>query len=1350
MKLNLTVCYGSLAKPWRWITALALLLSSAFAVAQPTFTQSFDPDQIAPGSGSVLTYTISNGGVAGVTDLAFINVLPAGVILATGANPFSNCTDAIVDAPDGGSTIDMSEARLGSGQSCFVRVDVVATGPGTFMNVSGDLTSSAGNSGPSSDDLTAIANRPTFSKSFFPTLIQVGAISRLTFTMDGSGLTSNSFNGNFSDFLPSGLRVADFADVSTDCVGVPMVTPGASSVSLFGVFLATGSSCTLELNVVAEAAGRFDNRSEPYNSSSGNSGRANAVLNAARTSLVKNFAGPVRPGDVVELTFDIRNYDRGDDLTQLTFSDDLDAMLSGATAVGLPLNDVCGSGSQISGTSLITLMNGSLPPSGTCQFSVMVQIPAGAAQGTYPNTTSTIDGLLSAAMFSDLAATADLQVQPAPMLTKVISPATALPGDLVTVDFTLTNVDTINPATDVTFTDVVGEWLTIDQLYNLPPAGFCNGTGFASQFDVQNVRNLTISGITLAAGASCSFSVSLTLPVDFPTGSYLNEVDQVNATVNGMSISGSGAADTLNVVAAPSLSKSFADDPVNAGSLVTLEFTLSHSENAPADATLIAFTDDLNATLAGLVAVGLPLVDPCGPGSSLSGTTTLTFTGGNLAPGSDCVFNVQLQTPAGAAPGDYPNTTSTVSAFVGGLVVDGPAASDTLRIQPLVVSKRFVESPIFVGTPTVTLEFTLENLSASAAVSSIFFTDSLTTALSGLAYGGPPLMNICGAGSSIAGTTSLVFVGGSLAPGTSCTFSLLLNVPAAAGAGDYGNLTSAVSGVVGGNAAVFAPATATLQIVEPLAFAKSFIDDPTQAGGTVTLSFIINNSDPAQAISNLTFTDDLDAALPGLVATGLPMNNVCGAGSTLSGTSLMTLTGGSLPSGGSCVFNVTLQVPAAAVAGTYLNQTSMLSGISGGSPVSAVGASDSLVVAGAVDFSKSFAAEVFPGNLATIQFTLINSDTAPVSDLRFSDDLNAFLAGAVAVGLPLTDPCGPGSSLSGTSDIVLLGGNLAPMGASCSFSVDVQIPPLAAPGSYLNSTSALTSAGTPVAPAALATLGINPPPAFTKVFAASAVFVGQVSQLALIIDNSASTIAASGLDFTDNLPAGMTVATPANASTTCTGGTLTATAGSATISYTGGTVAPGAACMVNVDVVASSAGALVNTTGNLSSIAGSSGSASDSILVDPLPPFGKSFMADTIFLGETTTLQFDIDNSGSSQALMAAAFTDVLPAGVLIATPSVVSAGCVSTVTAPSGGGTITATGIDIGPGSTCTISVDVTPVVAGDFVNTASALSFSGGSSPAPSANLRVNPLPLFSKAFAPTGIPVGNVSTLTLTIDN
>ncbi len=47
---------------------------------------------------------------------------------------------------------------------------------------------------------------------------------------------------------------------------------------------------------------------------------------------------------------------------------------------------------------------------------------------------------------------------------------------------------------------------------------------------------------------------------------------------------------------------------------------------------------------------------------------------------------------------------------------------------------------------------------------------------------------------------------------------------------------------------------------------KSFTDDPVNAGGTVTLEFTITNSD-TEAASNIAFTDDLDAALTGLVAT---------------------------------------------------------------------------------------------------------------------------------------------------------------------------------------------------------------------------------------------------------------------------------------------------------------------------------------------------------------------------------------------------------------------------------------------------------------------------------------------------
>ena len=60
---------------------------------------------------------------------------------------------------------------------------------------------------------------------------------------------------------------------------------------------------------------------------------------------------------------------------------------------------------------------------------------------------------------------------------------------------------------------------------------------------------------------------------------------------------------------------------------------------------------------------------------------------------------------------------------------------------------------------------------------------------------------------------------------------------------------------------------------------------------------------------------------------------------------------------------------------------------------------------------------------------------------------------------------------------------------------------------------------------------------------------GETSTLEFTIDNSSSTASATGLDFTDNLPSGVLVASTPNASTTCTGGTLTAAAGGSTITY---------------------------------------------------------------------------------------------------------------------------------------------------------------------------------------------------------
>ena len=89
---------------------------------------------------------------------------------------------------------------------------------------------------------------------------------------------------------------------------------------------------------------------------------------------------------------------------------------------------------------------------------------------------------------------------------------------------------------------------------------------------------------------------------------------------------------------------------------------------------------------------------------------------------------------------------------------------------------------------------------------------------------------------------------------------------------------------------------------------------------------------------------------------------------------------------------------------------------------------------------------------------------------------------------------------------------------------------------------------------------------FDKAFSPSTIGSGSVSTLQFDIVNPFSN-PRENLAFTDNLPAGMTIATPANTSSTCLG-TLSAPDGGATISLSGGGVGGPSSCSISVDVTA--------------------------------------------------------------------------------------------------------------------------------------------------------------------------------------
>ena len=706
----------------------------------------------------------------------------------------------------------------------------------------------------------------------------------------------------------------------------------------------------------------------------------------------------------------------------------------------------------------------------------------------------------------------------------------------------------------------------------------------------------------------------------------------------------------------------------------------------------------------------------------------------------------------GATADTYTNTTSTVSSTVSGLAVTGPEASDDLTVAGLTLAKSFTDDPVIPGGQ-VTLQFTLANEAGAPAATDIFFVDNLAGVAPGLTYDPGSIMPTpCGVGSMLtlgSGNTVLTLSGGDLGPGAMCQFSVTVNVGAGVSSGLYANSTQGSPRPSTAMSLLLQNAADVLTVAgDVLDLTKTFLTNPAAPGATVGLQFELTNLSLSGTATGIAFTDDLDAALTGLQAVSLPADGFCGAGSQLTGMGLLTLTGASLAPGGSCTFTVMVQVPAMPSAAEAINTTSQVTGTIGALAVTGDPASDTLMIQNA-GFSKSFDGPTVAGGTAVITFTIEDLVGGGLSGLGFTDDLDAALTGLVATGLPRVDVCGSGSTLTGTSVLSLTGGSVGG-GGSCSFNVTVQAPAATAPGTFVNTTSDLFASGLAVADPATAPLDVEPPPTFAKVFAPDVIATTEISTLTFTVDNSASAVAATGLDFTDNLPAGVTVASPGNASTTCAGGTLTATSGTGVIVYTGGTVAAGVSCTVSVDVTSGTAGSYVNTTGDLTSASGNSGTAADTLTVEPPPTFAKAFAPDAIAGGGISTLTFTIDNSASTVAVTGLAFTDNLPADVTVASPANGSTTCGGTVTAVAGSGVITLSGGSVGAGATCTVSADVTSAVAGFHVNTSGSLTSSAGDSGTATDTLAVEPPPSFAKAFSPTSVGLDEPTTLIFTIDN
>ncbi len=948
-----------------------------------------------------------------------------------------------------------------------------------------------------------------------------------------------------------------------------------------------------------------------------------------------------------------------------------------------------------------------------------------------------------------------LNVYTPPTLTKTFGASSILAGGNTTLTLTLTN-PAANPAaiTTVSMDDTFPAGLTLqNNTITFTPA-FCGTvtriSGAASAAGDNNVR---FTAGSIASAATCRAVMNVTSST---AGSITNTTTAPTAA-GPATTTGTAASAVLIIYAKPTVSKAFGSSTISSGDSTTMTLTLTNPNALPLSGVAIADTyptnlRNLNTTTGGT----------CTGTKTASATATnpgtLTLTGGSLAANANCTITV---TVTSSVVGAYTNTTGALTSTETPTADNTATAPMTVAATGLALTKTFSQSQVQAGPAAAGLDmiFTITNISLTTAAQQIVFStpDTMPTAggsqmtlntipnactiTAASPVGSCGFNGVTALGTAVPNTqanTALQFAttgtGLSLALNSSCTITCPVTIAAATTGGTYTNsapvlASVGVPGVTGSSASVVA--------LKPPTITKAFSPDTIGTGLTSTITFTLGNTAASTvAYSSSTFTDTLtNMSISGNQTAGGTCGGVAGNSFTSGQTGLLTLTGLTIPAGGSCT--VTLLVTSSTV-GANANTTSGITTTQ--TPAAGAGATPVNLTVVGTDLTKVFSpATVRTGQKSTATFTITNGASAPAqSGFAFTETFQSNLVLATPANLSTTCASGAVSGTSGTRILTFSSGSMTLGQTSCTVTADI-VSSVA--GNYSNPTGNITGKSTGMTYSSNPSLAVFNNPVLTKAFATNPIGVGRVSTLTFSIANPAGAPASSGLTFTDTFPGGLVIAATPNVVNNCGGTpTITATAASGVFTIGGSgvvtTVGP-STCTISVDVTSNSVGSYTNGAGQITPI---SGTLSNGVTNQTLSVVGtkltKAFGLASVGVGGSSTLTFTITNDATHPAQSNLTFTDTLTIGAGLSITGVTplsGANCSATMPTfnTTSNPSVTLTGATMAAGATtCTFTATVRGNTSGTYSNNNSNFS---ATSPAVdtsgvNATLTVYDLPLIS----------------------
>jgi uncharacterized repeat protein (TIGR01451 family) len=908
--------------------------------------------------------------------------------------------------------------------------------------------------------------------------------------------------------------------------------------------------------------------------------------------------------DFTRLTFTIQNPDAAGQ-TGIAFTDTLPA---GLIVASLPnLQNTCGgTASAAASGSIVSLTGGTLAAGGTCTVSANVQ---GTADGVLNNsvTISSTEG------GSGNTSNASLTVLENPAIFPTLNPGIVPVGGTATLTMTLRNNDATTTLTGLGFRDPLpGTAVATPSVVT----NSCGGTVTAPA----GATEVRLTGGTVAPSATCTVTVAIT---GVTPGTYVNTVFDAGSNETGLNSGGSNVS--FSVQAPPSGAIAFNPGSIPVGGTTTLNFTLTNPTGNIDLLSGVGFTMTLPAGLT----VADAAISVCGGTVAVNSPSSISASFLSIPIDGQCVFNVPV---TGAVGGNYTTATGPISSSFAG---SGASASASLRVaDPPTIAKTFGAATILIGQST-SLSFAINNAGATP-LTGISFTDALPA---GLVISTPNGLTTTCTGATItagAGSNSISVTGGTLAAASNCTIGV--NVTGVA-AGVQNNTTGPISSTESG--AGSASNTATITVIAPPAVTKAFGATNIPLHATTTLSFTITNPNATVALDGVGLVDSLPTGL--VVSIPSVITGNCGAGVIAAAGKSMSLTGGTIPAGGSCTFSINIDGSAG---GNQLNITGNVTSTNAGTGNFAT--ASIFVDAPDLAVTKSHTGNFAQGQTgATYSIGVTNVGTAATSGVvDVTDTLPAGLTATAMSGTGWT--CTLATLICSRSDALAPAASYPPI----VLTVDVANT---APASVTNSVHVF-ALGDPNAANDTATdptsIIQNSDLAIAKIHAGNFIQGQTGDTFRLTVSNVSATTVAGPVTVVDALPAGLTATAISGTGWNCTLATLTCTR---LDGLAAGADYPAITLIVDVS---STAPASLTNTATLTAAADSNpanNTASDTVTIMPIPPdlaIVKTH-AGNFTQGQTgATFTISISNIGASPTSGLVDVTDLLPPSL---TPTAIS-----------------------------------------------------------------------------------------------